>query len=45
VWVADAFLPVSFANGNNVVEFVGAAVPVVTPLSVAVKNGKIGARP
>jgi hypothetical protein len=45
VWVADAFLPVSFANGNNVVEFVGAAVPVVTPIATAVKNSKIGARP
>ncbi len=45
VWVANAFVPVTFANGLNVVEFVGAAVPVVTPISVAVKNGTIGARP
>jgi hypothetical protein len=45
VWVANAFIPVTFANGNNVVEFVGAAVPVVTPIATAVKNGTIGARP
>ncbi len=45
VWLADAFLPVSFASGNNVVELVGAAVPVVTPIATAVKNGTIGARP
>jgi hypothetical protein len=45
VWAANPFIPVTFATGNNVVEFVGAAVPVVTPLSVAVKNGTIGARP
>ena len=45
VWVPNAFIPVTFASGNNIVEFVGAAVPVVTPISVAVKNGTIGARP
>ena len=45
VWVPNAFIPVTFANGNNIVEFVGAAVPVVTPISLAVKNGTIGARP
>ena len=45
VWAANAYVPVTFANGTNVVEFVGAAVPVVTPISVAVKNGTIGARP
>src|ERR1019366_89455 len=31
--------------GPDGVAFVGAAVPVVTPISVAVKNGTIGARP
>jgi hypothetical protein len=45
VWVPNAFTPVTYANGNNIVEFVGAAVPVVTPISVAVKNSMIGARP
>ena len=45
VWAANAFVPVTYANGLNVVEFVGAAAPVVTPISVAVKNSKIGARP
>jgi streptogramin lyase len=45
VWIANAVVPVSYTNGLNVVEFVGAAAPVVTPLSVAVKNSKIGARP
>jgi hypothetical protein len=37
VWVAN--------SGTNVVEFVGLGTPVVTPLSVAVKNSTIGARP
>lgn len=45
VWVANAVEAGTFANGTNVVEFVGAAVPVVTPVSVAVKNSTIGARP
>jgi sugar lactone lactonase YvrE len=45
VWAANAFVPVSYANGLNVVEFVGAAAPVVTPIATAVKNGTIGARP
>ncbi len=45
VWVTNSFNTAPSGNGNNVVEFVGAAVPVVTPISVAVKNGTIGARP
>jgi sugar lactone lactonase YvrE len=45
VWLANAYVPVTFANGTNVVELVGAAVPVVTPIATAVKNGTIGARP
>ncbi len=45
VWAANAYVPVTFANGTNIVEFVGAAVPVVTPISLAVKNGTIGSRP
>jgi hypothetical protein len=32
-------------SGNYVVELVGAATPVVTPLSVGVKNNTLGARP
>jgi hypothetical protein len=38
VWVTNA-------ESNNVMEFVGAAAPVVTPLSVAVKNKMIATRP
>jgi hypothetical protein len=37
VWVA--------ASSTNVVELVGAATPVVTPLSVGVKNNTLGTRP
>jgi hypothetical protein len=37
VWVA--------ASGTNVIELVGAATPVVTPLSVGVKTNALGARP
>jgi hypothetical protein len=32
-------------SNNTVAEFVGAATPVVTPLSVGVKNGTLGMRP
>jgi hypothetical protein len=32
-------------SGNTVAEFVGAATPVVTPFSLGVKNGTLGARP
>jgi hypothetical protein len=43
VWV------VNLTNGtttpDNVVEFVGAAVPVVTPLAAGVKNGTLGTTP
>ena len=38
VWVSN--------NGNSTVsEFIGAATPVVTPLSVGVKNSTLGTRP
>ena len=30
---------------GSVVEFIGAAVPVVTPLAVGVKNNMLGTRP
>jgi streptogramin lyase len=33
------------AAGNNVTELIGVAAPVVTPLSVGVKNGTLGQRP
>lgn len=32
-------------NDNTMTEYVGAAVPVVTPLSLGAKNKKLGARP
>ena len=32
-------------SGNFVIEFVGAATPVVTPFSLGVKNGTLGQRP
>jgi hypothetical protein len=38
VWVSNV-------SSRNITEFVGAAVPVVTPLSVGVKNGTLGTRP
>jgi ligand-binding sensor domain-containing protein len=38
VWVADYYY-------TDVVEFIGAAVPVVTPLSAGVKNNTIASRP
>ena len=38
VWVTN--------NGNSsVTEFIGAGVPVVTPLAVGVKNNTLGTRP
>jgi streptogramin lyase len=45
VWVPNAAQPVTYANGTTVVEFVGAAVPVVTPIATAVATNKLGARP
>jgi streptogramin lyase len=38
VWVTNA-------GNNSLTEVVGAAAPVVSPLSAAVENGKIGSRP
>jgi hypothetical protein len=38
VWVTN--------NGNSsVTEFIGAGVPVITPLAVGVENNKLGTRP
>jgi hypothetical protein len=45
VWAPNATVPVTFANGVSIVEFVGAAAPTVTPISVAVATGKLGALP
>jgi PKD repeat protein len=41
VWVANN----NIASGDSVTEFIGAAIPVVTPLSVGVKNNTLGTRP
>lgn len=41
VWIAN----VSSINGTSVAEFIGAGVPVVTPLAAGVKNNMIGMRP
>jgi hypothetical protein len=32
-------------NNNTVKEFVGVATPVITPLSVGVKENKLGTKP
>lgn len=45
VWAPNASVPVTFANGVSIVEFVGAGAPTVTPISVAVATGKLGALP
>jgi streptogramin lyase len=45
VWVPNAAVPSTFAAGLSVVEFVGAAVPTVTPIAAAVASNKLGARP
>jgi hypothetical protein len=42
IWVTDTN---NGSSNDDLVEFVGAAAPVVTPLSVAVKNAHLGARP
>jgi hypothetical protein len=42
VWIANGN---STNNGTSLVEFIGAAAPVVTPLATGVKNGTLGARP
>jgi hypothetical protein len=41
VWVTDY----SNGSGNSLTEFIGAAAPVVTPVSVAVKNNQLASRP
>ncbi len=45
VWTPNAAVPNTYANGLTVVEFVGAGVPVVTPIATAVATGKLGTRP
>jgi len=44
LWVLNAF-NADGTNGISVTEVIGAAVPVVTPLSIAVKNSKLGTKP
>jgi hypothetical protein len=44
LWVLNAF-NADGTNGISVTEVIGAAVPVVTPLSIAVKNSKLATKP
>lgn len=44
VWVANDENGTK-ADANSIFELVGAAVPAVTPISSAIKAGKVGARP
>jgi streptogramin lyase len=41
LWVTDY----NNGSGNSLTEFIGVAAPVVTPLSVALKNGQVATRP
>ena len=45
LWVINSGTAASTVNGTSITELVGVAVPVVTPLSVAVKNGQLGTKP
>ncbi len=45
LWVLDTGNYSTSTAGAAITELVGAAVPVVTPLSVAVKNGQLGTKP
>jgi hypothetical protein len=44
VWV-PADLSVNGAANGNLVEIVGAGVPTVQPIAVALRDGKLGAKP
>jgi hypothetical protein len=45
VWVANSYGPTGVNGQSTVQEFVGAAVPTVTPLALAVKNNTVGVKP
>lgn len=45
VWVANFNSVTGNTGASDVQEFIGAAVPTVTPISVAVKNNTLGTRP
>ncbi len=45
VWASNSVAQGSYTNGLNLVEFVGAAVPVATPIATAVGTNKLGQRP
>jgi hypothetical protein len=45
LWVLNADTGTTSSRGNVLVEYVGIAAPVVTPMSVALANGQVGVRP
>jgi len=45
VWVANLYTSPGIGPGNDIVEFIGAAVPVVTPIAYGVANNMVGSRP
>jgi streptogramin lyase len=45
LWVLNNDTNGPSSSGNVLVEFIGLAAPVVTPTSVALKNGQLGSRP
>jgi len=45
VWLMNTGTSASTASGVSITEIVGGAVPVVTPLSIAAKNGTLGTKP
>jgi len=44
VWISDLRSPLG-GTGASVIELIGAATPVVTPISVGVANNALGSRP
>ncbi len=45
LWVINSDTTGATVGGNVLVEFIGIAAPVVTPTSLALQNGSLGARP
>ena len=45
VWVANSYGPTGVIGQSTVQEFIGAAVPTVTPIALAVKNNTVGVKP